>query len=427
MRRLQFDSVLLFALVVPFIMNYRLGSGETPFWLFGIIFSGLLSYICIDLFSLSRDAFNRTKDIALWFVTVVVIGSAFWAAMIVRHQTSPVYDVHDIIIQQEAAIRYFLDGKNPYAETYFGTPLEQWNYSETETNPALYHFVMQPFYLLFSLPFYYVSFRTVGFFDGRMPLLFLFFAMLVSAWALVKDRVDRRVFLILLAFNPAMIGYTLEGRSDIFMYAFLFAGWFLLYKHHTMLAGIPLAMAFAVKQSVWPMFPLYALYLFFVKHAEKDGHETIIHSLAFTVKNLIVFTIVYGAIVAPFMYRDSKAFIDSTVLYLIGSVPTSYPVSGYGAGMVLYKLGLITDLSVYYPFGIWQVLVGTPLIIMLSMYLKRHPSVKRLVISYGIFLMVYWYFSRYFNNSHVGYLSMVFLTAHFWPDDRETIEKADAV
>lgn len=426
MRRLQLDSVLLFCLVTPFIMEFRLGSGETPFWLFGFIFFGLLLFICTDLFSISRDSFHVLKDVVLWTLMLTVIGNAFWAAMVVRHQTAPAYDIHDIIIQQEAAIRYFLDGKNPYAETYFGTPLEQWHYSDTETNPALYHFVMQPLYLLFSLPFYYASFRTVGFFDGRMPLLFLFFSLLVSAWAVVKDRVDRRVFLILLAFNPAMLPYTLEGRSDVFMYAFLVIGWLLLYKHWYMLAGIPLACAFAVKQSVWPMFPLYVMYLFFTKLSEKDRHETVLHAVFFVGTNLFLFGLTYAGIVVPFLLWDAKAFIDSTVLYLTGSVPTSYPISGYGAGMVLYKLGLISDLSAYYPFGIWQAIIGLPLLVGLSVYIKKQPGVKRLIISYGIFLMVYWYFSRYFNNSHVGYLSMVFLTAYFWPDDRETIEKADA-
>lgn len=409
MKRLQIDSILLFSLVTPIIMTYRLSSGDTPYWLFGVIFLLLLGYMVLDILKLSRDLYHRLKDLMVLILVALIIGSTFWSAMVVRHQTAPEYNIHDIILQQEAAMRYLLDGKNPYGENYFGTPLENWHYSDTEVNPALYHFVMQPWYLLFSLPFYWVSFRTVGFFDGRMPLLFLFCMLLVNAWVLVKDKIDRRVFLILLSLSPGVLPYTLEGRSDIFMYAFLFFGWFMLYKHRLSLAGIPLALAFAVKQSVWPLFPLYVVYLLFVK----DEHRT----RWFVGKNLMLFFIVFISIVGPFIYWDWMAFLNSTVLYLTGSVPTSYPISGYGVGMVLYNLGYIRDLHAYYPFGIWQAIVGIPVLIILIRYIIKDPSVYRLIISYGIFLMVYWYFSRYFNNSHVAYISLIFLTAYFWPNE----------
>jgi len=241
MKLLKIDSIILFALVIPFIMTYRIGPGETPYWLFGLIFFGLFSYLVLDLqwFPIQEKTYYFIKKMLFWIIIFLSIGSAYIAAIIVRHQTAPVYEVHDIILQQESAIRFFLHGKNPYAVTYFGTPLAQWHYSDTEVNPALYHFVMEPFYLLFPIPFYLIIGHTIGFFDSRIPLFFLFLALLIAAALLVKDENKKRLFLILLAFNPAMLGYFLEGRDDIFMYVFLFAGFFLLYKKRLFLAGIP--------------------------------------------------------------------------------------------------------------------------------------------------------------------------------------------
>src|SRR5258706_7444812 len=179
MKNIKLDTILLFALLIPFIMTYRLSPGETPYWLFGLIFLVLFFYIIFDLgwFSYKEKTLSLIKNILLWILIFLSIGSAYFAAIVVRHQSAPQYNVHDIILQQEAAIRFFLHGKNPYAVTYFGTPLEKWHYSDTEVNPALYHFVMQPFYLLFPIPFYLVMGHTVGFFDARIPLFILFIGL----------------------------------------------------------------------------------------------------------------------------------------------------------------------------------------------------------------------------------------------------------
>lgn len=392
MGKLSLSGVVLFALVIPFIMTYRIGPGSTPYWLFGVIFALLLGYLI----------FGRLRSILLWLVIILVIGSASASAMIVRHQTAPVYGVHDIILQLESAIQFFLHGQNPYATTYFGTPLEQWHYSDTQVNPALYHFVMMPWYLLFSLPFYFLSISLFGFFDGRLPLLVLFGVLLVLAWRLLAGNRQRRLFVTLLAFNPATLGYFLEGRSDIFVFTFLFMAWYSLYKGRYFLAGVPMALAFATKQSVWPIFPFY---LAFLCLAGKNNWRQ-------TLKNILPFVFTFGLVVLPFFLWAPQKFLDSTVFYLSGNVPNSYPVAGYGWGMVLAG----TD----YPSWIWQAAVGLPLVAILFFWLAKSPKVGRLIICYGVFTLVFWYFSRYFNNSHLGYLSMVFLTGYFWPgNDKE--------
>jgi len=406
---IRLDSVLLFAFVIPFIMTYRISPLETPFWLFGLIFLGLLTYIVLDLLKLNLKRYYFLKQIVLWSLIVVVIGSAFISAIIVRHQTSPIYNIHDIVIQQESGIRFLLDGVNPYAVTYFGTPLEQWNYSDIEVNPALYHFVMQPFYLIFALPFYFFSNLIFGFFDGRIPLLFLFLSLLIMVAYLIKDKEKRLLFLILLAFNPAMLSYTLEGRSDIFMFAFLFASFYLLTKGKLFLAGIPMGLAFAVKQSAWPILPLYVAFLFLKTKKLKE-----------TAKNLFPLALTFLAILSPFLLWDYRSFLDSTIFYLSGSAPNSYPISGYGFGKLLNQMGLIKDAYQYFPFHIIQLVAGLPLFWVLYAFLKKNLSVGRLILSYGIFLLVFWYFSRYFNNSHLAYLSVVFITAYFWPQEEKT-------
>ena len=302
MKSLKLDSILAFVLIIPFIMTVRISPRETPYFLFGLIFAGLLLYLALDILKLKSVLYEKLKNITMWGLIIVVIISSFASAIIVRHESSPIYNVHDILVQQEAAIRFLLDGKNPYRETYHNTPLSDWHYSDKEENPALYHFVMQPFYLIFSLPFYPLFGRTIGYFDGRFPLLFLFFLSLAVAFRIIKDGEKRRSFVFLLTFNPLMVYYTLEGRSDFFMYGFLMAGFYLLHKSKYLLSAVLMGFAFAVKQSVWPLFPLYITYLWFKNKNKKD-----------LIKPLSVFAMTFGTIVLPFFLWDPKAFLDSTV------------------------------------------------------------------------------------------------------------------
>lgn len=408
MGRIKLDTVLAFVLIIPFIMTVRISPKETPYWLFTLIFAGLLLYLILDILNIKEKLFEKLKNATVWVLIATVLISSFSSAIIVRHQTSPTYNIHDIIIQQEAAIRYLLDGKNPYSEKYFGTPLEDWHYSDTEVNPALYHFVMQPLYLTFSLPFYPLFGRTIGYFDGRMPLLFLFFASLVFAFKVVKDGEKRRSFVLFLAFNPLMVIYTLEGRSDFFMYGFLITGFYLLHKSKFVFSSVLIACAFAVKQSVWPLFPLYIAYLWF-----KNKDKKIFY------KSLAVFVGTFSLFVLPFLLWDPRAFLDSTVFYLSGNTPNSYPISGYGFGMLLHEFGIIKDLKENFPFIIPQLLAGIPLLFYLIKFLKNNTSVRNLILTYGIFLSVFWFFSRYFNNSHIVYLTIIFTTAYFWPEKNE--------
>lgn len=406
MKRFSLDSVLLLALIVPYIMTYGLGAGETPFVLFGLIFLSSLMYIVIDLLNLKEKLYGKLKLGMLFLIVLLVLGSSFQATIIKRHTVAPIFGVHDIILQQESAIRYFLDGKNPYKETYFSTPLEEWHYSDTEVNPALYHYVMQPWYHLFPLPFMYISNRTIGYFDARIPLFLMVFVSLVVASMVVKDQTQKRLFVVLLAFNPAMLGYTLEGRSDMFMYGFLILALYLLYRKQLLFGSMFLALSFAVKQSIWPLFPFYFVYLWFQK---KDAKQFLL--------SLIGFSGVFLGITLPFFLWDQEAFLNSTVLYLSGQTEHAYPISGYGLGVLLHQLGFIENLGQYYPFIIWQVVFCLPLLCGLLYYVVKRPTMRRMILAYGIFLFVYWYMSRYFNNSHLGYLSVVFITAYFWPED----------
>lgn len=410
--KLALDTTLAVILIPFFILHYGLWPRTTPYALFALIFLSLIVFGWLDVAKIGQKVYERSKNIVLWGLLIVIICAAFFSEIQLRHESLPTFHVHDIVIQQEYAIQYFLSGKNPYAENYFGTPLEDWHYSDTEKNPALYHYVMQPFYTLFAVPFHVVSGRVLGYFDGRIPLMFLFFTTLVFAHFLISEGEKKRAFLLLLAFNPAMLAFAIEGRSDFFLLGFLFPALFFLFKNRIFLSAVFMGLAFAVKQSVWPILPFYIAYLWFTKRNLKE-----------LLKTLGVFVGTFAIIVLPFFFWNPKAFLDSTILYLSGNTEHAYPISGYGFGMLLNQFGTINNIHDQFPFVIFQLLIGIPLIIYLINHLKKNLSVKHLILVYTFFLFVFWYFSRYFNNSHIAYISILITMAYFWPQDENNHKK----
>lgn len=404
----RLDTLLAFVLIIPFILSHGIWPRSTPYLFFGSIFICLLLLVFFDVNKISKKTYDRSKNIIIWLLVGSIISGAFISEIILRHESLPTFRIHDIILQQEASIRYLAVGKNPYSENYFGTPLEQWDYSSNDKNPALYHYVMEPFYTLFAIPFSIISGRLFGFFDGRIPLLFLFFTSLIFSQVLIKDGERKRAFLLLFAFNPAAISYLIEGRSDFFMLGFLLPALFFLSKKKTYLSVLFMALAVCVKQSVWPILPFYFAYFWF---KEKNRREIF--------KIVSLFCLVVGIIILPFFFWNPKAFIDSTILYLSGNTQHAYPISGYGFGMILNQTGIITNVKDYFPFVILQTLFGLPLFVFLLKYQKKNNSVKNLIFLYAIFLFVFWYFSRYFNNSHIVYISTLVTMVYFWPDSNK--------
>lgn len=400
------DAVLLFALGIPVVMKYRILPVEgTPYWLFGVLFFILGAHCFVSVYPSVLGTWRKHLDsIKLLFLVLTLcisLGGATVTAMVDRAKVAPVYGVHDIILQQEAAMRYMIVGKNPYKETYFGTPVEDWHYGELgadAVNPALYHFVMPPFYLMFPFAFYYTVRPIVGFFDARMALLFSMAVLLAALYYWYRDKSLARIAMTLTALSPSVVDYFVEGRSDVFALSWLAVSLLLLHRRRYILSSISLSLAALSKQTIWFAVPFLGVYAW----------ETIRNKRVFLSALLSGFAVSL-VFVIPFLVWDARAFVDSVILYLSGNAANSYPVSGYGLGMMLYDFGIIKNIHDYYPFVMWQMGIALPVLIGLLISLRLRPSASRAVLYYAVFLTVYWYMSRYFNNSHLGYISMLFV------------------
>ncbi len=410
------EAVLLFVLAIPIVMTYRIFPiAGTPYWLFTLLFILLGVNAAASLVFATKKIRGSVPVLLFWLITAIAVLGPMVTAIVDRAKTAPVYGVHDIILQQEAAMRFLLEGKNPYKETYFETPLAQWHYDElgeSAVNPALYHFVMPPWYLLFPFIFYFVSIPVLGYFDGRMAVIFLLGILLVSVYRWYKDRHIGLVAMTGIAMSPGVIDYMIEGRSDIFALAWLVPALLLLERRRYVFSALLFGLSLMSKQTVWFAIPFYCAYLWY--STKKNGR--------LTGGALFVVAVVVATLAGPFLLWDGQAFLNSTIWYLSGNTANSYPVSGYGLGMLLYGAGAIKNIHDTYPFAVWQALLGIPVLFVTLRWLQKKPSMARLLLGYTVFLGVVWWASRYFNNSHLGFLGslLVLGITKYWDEERLT-------
>jgi hypothetical protein len=403
-------SGLLAILGLPLIFRYGILPGETtPYWLFTLLLFGVLGNIVLAYRGIRTHIFTLA-------LMVTIVSLVIGTQIVNRGRIAPGQNMgtHDVILQLESALRFLGDGKNPYAVTYFGTPLEQWHYAEGirgTVNPALYHFVMPPWYIIFSYPFYFISMRLLGYFDGRMPLLFCVLGIIVVLRYLFRDKALGNIAAMLVVLAPGTVDYLVEGRSDMFALFWVLLSCFLLVKKSYLLAFGFFALAFWSKQTVWFLAPLFFWYAYL---ATGEKRKKLLFSI-------ILFIGLSFLLVGPFLMWDIRAFMDSVIFYLSGNSKTGYPISGYGLGMLLYSLGIIRSVHDFYPFAIWQLAAGIPLLIFAFKFLARYATLSRLLLSHAILLFGVWYTSRYFNNSHALYIVVLFMLAILLDQDERAI------
>jgi hypothetical protein len=401
-----FDLLITALLAIPLPLKYRIYPvSGTPYLLFTLFFVVLcFNAIIIIIRPLINAHIERLKTF-LWLLTIslslfFVIGTA----IIDRKNTGDFYAVHDIVLQQESAIRYLIHGKNPYKETYFGTEMEKWHYAEEgkdKVNPALYHFIMPPWYLVFPIGIYIFTSSLFGFFDGRLALLFCAIGIIVLFLRWFKSLSVARLTAAILLLLPSGVDYLIEGRSDIFALFWFLLSIFLLEKKKFLLSAVVYGLAIMSKQTIWFSAPMYIAALW-------NENKYFMKRFYWHVSILIATSAV---LVVPFLLWDAKAFVESVILFVSGGTTNGYPISGYGFGMILRQYDVIQNSRQYYPFIAWQLLFGLPMMVLSVWYYFRKPQIWRLFFGYALFLSVVWYFSRYFNNSHVIFLAQLFILA----------------
>jgi len=379
-------------------------------------------YWVVALLGRARDgeyagrAFKAQLTLVLAQITLIVVLPTL-VAIGDRHDTAPYRDIHDSALQIELATGMLLHGQDYYRATYIHTPLARW-WPVGPPNPALYHTDSLPFQEELTVPVMLAAHAVLGFFDERIVYLLCLGVVLAMALALARAPTARLALVAGLGLNPLFVPTFIVGQNDVLVLAEVMGTLLLARSGHRRAALLLLGTALATKETTLFLLPFLLLYLA-GQEGVRGGRPLLrwaAHALVWTLLPVALF-------VGPFVLWDARAFFDSTVGFVEGTVPHPFPIrglEGYGfASFVLFGRLARSD-TAYWPFGPLQLLIAGPVALTLLRRQWRDNTLSRAAAGYATVLFLVYYFGRFFHASFIAYTLALVLLAFFVEEDRRT-------
>lgn len=398
-----FKSDTLTLLLTALFLVYTIPNPVTAF-----LILCAMAYLIIDALGVALSHKTRIKRLvqSLQLPIILVAISLFVIAptilfMVKRAQTTPESFAQDSLLQIEAAARFVLAGKNPYVEDYLETPMADWEFSWVglETNPALHHFVYTPLAFLLAVPGEGIIRPLTNWYDHRLVLLPCYLINLGLIKKLAGSRREANALLIAIGLNPLLITAYTSGNLE----AMVITGWLYTYlaasRKRWEPAFLSLALTIAVKQIAVVAAPF--LFIYWLTTARPRTLRAILAPLAAFAGPLVL-------IIGPFFLWHPRAFTEDTVLFVIGGIPDSWPISGMSMQALLPSSPAIATALLAMR---WLLLAS---LLALSCYQswQRH-SLRATLAFQTIFFAVAIFFGRFVNAQYVGYL-LVQLALSLW-------------
>ncbi|MBX3054884.1 MAG: DUF2029 domain-containing protein [Anaerolineae bacterium] len=310
--------------------------------------------------------------------------------------------LHDGALQLELAVEHLAQGVNPYVATYDHPLMSIWD-PAIGVNPATEHLIYLPGLLLVSLPFERLGTAVLGFYDQRLLYLLAFVLVVLLLPATVKQPTYKLALIIGVALNPWLAQPVVWGMNDILVILCLLVMGLLLWKRHPLWAAAVLGLACTMKQSAWLFVPFFLLAVYLAARPEKRWREV--------ATAVALIALIMAVIIGPFALWNLPAFMDDTFAYASGTAVTlNYPIRGYTVGRLLVVFGQVQSDLDYYPFWLWQVVIGLPMLALCLYYQWRQRTTAAMFLAASLFIFTLGFVSRYFQDNYVGFvITLAFL------------------
>lgn len=364
---------------------------------------------------------NWTYRFKLGLVYAVILVLVFGKTGLLiglRHITGPATYTHDGgVIQTEATTQYFLAGKSPYLEDYLDTPMAEWG---IEFRTALYHYPYLPWTFVFSTPFYLLSQAMPGWYDQRFVYLLLFALTLLFSQRLARTRQGKLLVLMFIGLNPILASDVVFGQNDSFiLFWIVLALWLLLqgeqerHQRWTLLGSLAFGLACASKSTAWFLAPFWVLFLLRYDWGERliplPARWPSLFRKAWQQNWPALAAVVL--VVGPWFVWSPEAMFDDVWRWSAGTAEQTYQIRGWGLSNFILAFQLVPDRLAYWPFWLTEILLATPLLILLLWRQIRYNTMGSMLYSYVALLFAFFYASRFLNENYLGYLASLLALA----------------
>lgn len=376
------------------------------------------------------------KPTVLRVFQYIILGTLFFVLFIVpsyhemtlRQKEGMHRHAHDGgVVQTEEAIQYFRSGRNPYTESYYGTPMEQWDdpagwerLGYPEGNPALHHLPYLPVSFLIHIPFQPIGAWMFGFYDARMLHWLVVVGAAIVVALLAKTSASKQTALVIILLNPLNTDFVVYGMNDWLVLFWLVLTVYFLYQRQFILAAFVYGLAFATKTFAWLWLPFILVYLY--RSRVPTPTLSVIRRLLFDKQiqyTVLLFVLTVVVFIGPFLLWDPRTFLSDVVAFNTGMATVSYPIrgdGGFGFGTFVLLFNLVGSPRDYFPFGIFQLLFGLPVLLLFLQRIWKSPTIKNLILGNVALFMVIVYFSRFWHRNYflyvLVYLLLIFVLEH---------------
>jgi hypothetical protein len=368
------------------------------------------------------DARPRVRGalLALAALVLVLVPTA-WAVGLGVASGRP-YGHDGGVVQLPLALEKVAAGESPYGADYSHSELGEQSRSSTfwqplGGNPIVRHHWYLPGMHLVMAPFFILGRALFGGFDPRVVTSLAF---ILAAWLAARfpsSAEGRLTAAALILINPFVYWAQAFGTNDVLSAVPLLAAALLARRSRPTLAALTLGLACAVKQLAWPFAPFLIVELAgitsFREAFSRAGLRRLFRLLGLTLASAI-------AIVAPVAALDPGAFVADIFRYQTGSPGSDqYPLGGtpgFGVANLLIYSGAVHQLSDYYPFQRFYVLL-IPLGLLLLRFQFRRPGLPAAFVAGSVALLASVFLSRIPNPNYL-ILATLFLPLALLLDDK---------
>jgi len=330
------------------------------------------------------------------------------------------------VLQTEATIDFFLQGKNPYREDYTATPMATWGHPDFRT--ALYHYPYLPWTFVFSTPFYLLG-QILGFYDQRIVYLLLLTIALGTVHRLTDHRRNKLALVALIGLNPLMGLDILFGQNDVFVLCWLIfalVAWQMgeaaalaarvrngeageppreqKWNRYRFLAVLCFGAACASKPTAWFFAPFFGLLLLADQEGALLDWRRVGQQFMLLLRRSWPAICFFGLLLIPYLLWDPAALYDDVWRWSNGQGETGYQIWGWGASNFVLAFGLVDGRFAEWPFWQLELLIALPTLLWFFYRQLRGNTIANACWHYGVFLFVFFYGSRFFNENYIAYI-----------------------